>query len=94
MVTEGLLLKLHPLQEHYAWYNGEISGEKFGVNTAVGLYLLKISPALGIVYFGIDAFYPGSWTGDKNHPGAIIDVSLMIEANQKIVSGFNIYRGF
>ncbi|MFC7346925.1 hypothetical protein ACFQO9_09380 [Chryseobacterium zhengzhouense] len=65
---------------------------KAGVNTAIGLYSLKVNPALGIVYFGVDAFYPGGWVGNSKHSGAIIDVSRMIEANQRVVPGFNIYR--
>ncbi|SDM14510.1 hypothetical protein SAMN05216273_11486 [Chryseobacterium taihuense] len=54
--------------------NNKIHPAKFGVNTAIGLYSLKINPAAGIIYFGIDAFYPGGWTGDEKHPGAIKDI--------------------
>ena len=62
------------------------------VNTVIGYYSLKFNPALGIVYFGVDSFYPGGWTGDGTNPGAIIDTSRMIEANQQVIPGFNIYR--
>ena len=72
--------------------NNQVHPTKAGVNTAIGLYSLKVNPALGIIYFGIDSFYPGGWLGNGSHPGAIMDVSRMIEANQQVVPGFNIYR--
>ncbi|KPE48960.1 hypothetical protein [Chryseobacterium indologenes] len=40
---------------------------KFGVNTAIGYYSLKVNPVLGAVYFGVDAFYPGGWLGKENY---------------------------
>ena len=38
---------------------------------AYGLTPVGAIPAM--LYFGVDAFYPGGWTGDANHPGAIKD---------------------
>ncbi|MPT31210.1 MAG: hypothetical protein E2600_06005 [Chryseobacterium sp.] len=43
--------------------NGEISPNKFYLNTGMGAYGTWVNPAAGILYFGIDAFYPGGWDG-------------------------------
>jgi hypothetical protein len=65
---------------------------KFGVNTGVGLFSLKVNPALGIIYFGVDAFYPGGWLGDATAPGALEDQSRLVKENQKYIPNFNLYR--
>ena len=65
---------------------------KFGINTAVSIYSVKINPAIGIIYFGVDAFYPGGWIGDGKNAGVIQDQSRMINETRKIISDFNMYR--
>ncbi len=42
-----------------------VSPAKFGLNTTIGVYGLW-NPA-SILYFGIDAFYPGGWNGAANN---------------------------
>ncbi|WP_159479086.1 DUF6443 domain-containing protein [Chryseobacterium sp. 18068] len=79
--------------DYNAYKQGEISTAKFISNTLIGGYgLTAVGTIPATVYFGVDAFYPGGWTGNGTDPGAIIDTSKMIEANQKIIPGFNIYR--
>ncbi|WP_157576813.1 hypothetical protein [Asinibacterium sp. OR53] len=38
---------------------------KAGLNTAIGVYGLW-NPAIGVTYFGVDAFYPGGVQGYVN----------------------------
>ncbi len=38
-----------------------VSPDKAKVNTVVTLWSLFFSPAIGTLYFGIEAFYPGGW---------------------------------
>jgi RHS repeat-associated protein len=53
---------------------------------------LKANPAAALLYFGVDNFYPGGWTGDENHPGAIMDQDRIIRQNKEVVPNFNLYR--
>ena len=64
-----------------------VSPQKAGLNTGVALYSFTINPAVGILYFGIDAFYPGGLGGYMN------DTDRIIQRNQDILGpGWNIYR--
>ena len=63
-----------------------------GFNFGVGLYSLRINPAVGLYIFGVSAFYPGGWFGDEKNPGVIMDQSRMIEDTQKIIPDFNLYK--
>lgn len=38
-----------------------VSPNKAAVNTEVTAWSLFVSPPVGVLYFGIDAFYPGGW---------------------------------
>ena len=44
---------------------------KAGFNISIGLYGLKANPPASILYFGVDAFYPGGWTGNETNKGAL-----------------------
>ncbi|WP_288448291.1 hypothetical protein [uncultured Chryseobacterium sp.] len=60
--------------DYNAYKQGEISGEKFIFNTAMGAYgLTPVGAIPAMLYFGVDAFYPGGWTGNAENPGAIKD---------------------
>ena len=55
----------------YNYYNNPNSPNavhpaKAGLNTTMGAYGTWVNPAAGILYFGIDAFYPGGWDGAMN----------------------------
>ncbi len=64
-----------------------VSPQKARLNTGVALYSLTINPAIGILYFGIDAFYPGGLGGYMN------DTDRIIQRNQEILGpGWNMYR--
>jgi hypothetical protein len=64
-----------------------VSPQKAGLNTGVALYSLSINPAVGVLYFGIDAFYPGGLGGYMN------DTDRIIQRNQQILGpGWNMYR--
>jgi hypothetical protein len=62
------------------------------VNTGMGALGLKVNPVTALLYFGVDAFYPGGWIGDENHPGAIMDQDRLIRKNQEVIPNFNLYR--
>jgi len=48
----------------YKWYNGDISGGKFGLNTGMGLYSLTgVGTIPSILYFGVEAFHPDGLEG-------------------------------
>lgn len=54
---------------------------KAGVNTAVGAYGLSGAGAVpSLLYFGVDAFYPGGWTGDGQNNGALTDYGNTVQA--------------
>ncbi|MGN7758994.1 hypothetical protein ACTJIV_16095, partial [Chryseobacterium sp. 22532] len=55
---------------------------KAGLNTAVGAYATWVNPAAGIIYFGVDAFYPGGWEGYGN------DYQSIQSQNAAIIPGF------
>lgn len=59
----------------YKYYSGAndpnaffqpVNPAKATVNTGVGVYSLWINPAAGVVYFGLEAFYPGGVGGAAN----------------------------
>lgn len=68
------------------YYNPESTNKvhpaKAGLNTAVGAYGTWINPAAGILYFGVDAFYPGGWEGYGN------DYQSIQSDNAAIMPGF------
>jgi len=69
-----------------AWYNGEISGAKFGLNTGVGIYgLTGVGTIPAILYFGVESFYPGGLFGNEESPGLMTDQANM----QKELNDFN-----
>jgi RHS repeat-associated protein len=79
--------------DYISYKRGELSGAKFSLNTGVGLYgLTGIGTIPAMLYFGVDAFYPGGWLGDGKNPGAIKATSNLIEQNKAIVPNFNLYR--
>lgn len=57
---------------------------KAGVNTGMSVYGLFVNPAASMLYFGIDAFYPGGWMGDATYPGAIMDQDRLYQENRAI----------
>ncbi|WP_326985068.1 RHS repeat-associated core domain-containing protein [Chryseobacterium sp. MYb264] len=62
------------LMDYGALERGEISENKFYFNTAMGAYgLTPVGAIPAMLYFGVDAFYPGGWTGNAKYPGAIKD---------------------
>ncbi|BAP32263.1 cell well associated RhsD protein [Chryseobacterium sp. StRB126] len=72
----GIVLDYRALQK------GEISEGKFYFNSGVGLYgLTAVGAVPSILYFGVDAFYPGGWTGNAEHPGAFNDQSRLNQEN-------------
>jgi hypothetical protein len=83
--------------DSYAWWNNQISGTKFGVNTTVSAWGLGVGaagmamPAFigGAAYYGIDTFYPGGF-------GAAMQMNAsLVEQNQKILGPkFNLYKDF
>jgi len=64
---------------------------KFGVNTAMGIFGLKVNQLAGILYFGIDAFYPGGWIGSKDGPGYFWDTDRNIQNNREIDPNWQLY---
>ena len=68
------------------YYNPESTNKvhpaKAGLNTAIGAYGTWINPAAGILYFGVDAFYPGGWEGYGN------DYQSIQSDNAAIMPGF------
>ncbi|MDC8099541.1 hypothetical protein [Chryseobacterium rhizosphaerae] len=70
------------LLDYRALNNGEISDNKFYLNTGIGAYGLTAVGAIpSILYFGVDAFYPGGWTGNAEHPGVFNDQARLNEEN-------------
>ncbi|MCS4300662.1 RHS repeat-associated protein [Chryseobacterium sp. BIGb0232] len=70
----GFSFGLAVLLDYGALERGEISENKFYFNTAMGAYgLTPVGAIPAMFYFGIDAFYPGGWMGNAEHPGAIKD---------------------
>ncbi len=78
----------------YSWRNNQMSGEKFGLNTAItsyGMWLGSVNLAVpafvgGALYFSVDSFYPGGWDG------AIKKMGDLQNQNRKIIPGFNLHR--
>ncbi|MCL8537391.1 hypothetical protein M9991_11020 [Chryseobacterium gallinarum] len=62
--------------------NNKVHPAKAGLNTAVGAFGTWVNPAVGIIYFGVDAFYPGGWEGYGN------DYQSIQSQNAAIVPGF------
>jgi len=57
------------------------------INLSVAAYSYYINPAVGILYFGIDLFYPGGWRG------AMEMQETLIKENQMILGpGWNMYK--
>lgn len=48
-------------------------------NIGMGAYGTWVNPAAGMLYFGVDAFYPGGW------PGAMENMDRTQRANQEIL---------
>jgi hypothetical protein len=78
-----------------------VNPTKAAVNTGFGILGmgipkigLRANPIAAILYFGVDSFYPGGWTGDKNNEGALKKISGLTERNQEIVPNYNLYRDF
>ncbi|NGF77079.1 RHS repeat-associated core domain-containing protein [Fluviicola sp. SGL-29] len=65
---------------------------KAAVNTGFGAMGLSVNPLAAIMYFGVDAFYPGGWTGNSKHEGAIRKMAGLTERNREIVPNFNLHR--
>lgn len=42
-------------------YENAVSPGKAVLNTGIGAYGVWVNPAAGMLYFGVDAFYPGGW---------------------------------
>lgn len=76
--------------DYNAYMRGEINGGKFGLNAAMAGYGLTGAGAVpSILYFGIDAFYPGGWVGAMQMNGNLI------EGNQAILGPkFNLHRDY
>ena len=50
--------------DYVSYRKGEISGGEFGFKTGMGLYgLTGVGTIPSVLYFGVDAFYPGGWQG-------------------------------
>ncbi|MBP2619729.1 hypothetical protein J2772_004948 [Chryseobacterium jejuense] len=68
------------------YYNPEstniVHPAKAGLNTTIGAYGTWVNPAAGILYFGVDAFYPGGWEGYGN------DYQSIQSDNAAIMPGF------
>jgi hypothetical protein len=71
-----------------------VSPTKFGVNTSMTGYGLFINPAAAMLYFGVDAFYPGGWLGNNQNPGALMDQQNRIQEIRQVVPNFNMYKEF
>lgn len=72
-----------------------VSPGRFGFNLGLTAYgLTGIGAPISAVYFGIEAFYPGGWLGNRRFPGAIEDNRRLIEANQQITKNFQLYKNF
>ncbi|PZF72845.1 hypothetical protein [Taibaiella soli] len=66
---------------------------KASINTGVSLYALAICSPVGLVYFGVDAFYPGGLFGDAEHPGFFMDeTTFQHEIDQISNAGPNMIR--
>ncbi len=64
-----------------------VSPGKAGLNLGMGAYSFYLNPIAGPLYFGVDLFYPGGWTG------AINDQSRLIQKNQNILGpSWNMYK--
>lgn len=74
--------------------NGSVSIEKAGFNTTMGLYGLKFNPVAGSLYFFVDAFYPGGWTGDETNKGALSTYGDTVTEYQKRGLKFRDTGGF
>ncbi|MCQ4142530.1 hypothetical protein [Chryseobacterium sp. EO14] len=69
--------------DYKALQRGEISENKFYLNTGIGAYgLTGVGAIPSILYFGIDAFYPGGWTGNEKHPGVLNDQTRLDQENR------------
>lgn len=55
---------------------------KAGLNTGMGALSLELNPLAGVLYFGMDAFYPGGWVGYAN------DYEGLQRENARINPGF------
>ncbi|HTO16288.1 MAG TPA: hypothetical protein VLZ83_10975 [Edaphocola sp.] len=72
--------------DYVSYRRGEISGGKFGFNTGMGLYgLTGVGTIPSVLYFGVDAFYPGGWFGNESGPGALPVLDRIQRANQEIL---------
>lgn len=66
--------------DYISYKRGELSGAKFGLNTGMGLYgLTGVGTIPALLYFGVDALYPGGWTK------AMENADRLEKANQEIL---------
>ncbi|KPE48942.1 hypothetical protein AOB46_22675 [Chryseobacterium indologenes] len=71
--------------------SNKVSPAKAGLNTSMGVVGVvggTVGATVSTIYFGVDAFYPGGWEAAME-----MNNSLM-EQNQNIVTGFNLYRDY
>jgi len=62
----------------YGYFNGTVTGAKFGMDSGVSAFgLTGVGTAPAIIYFGIDAYWPGGVSGFSN------DYSHMINTTYK-----------
>jgi len=74
--------------DYKAYSNGQISKEKFILNSTIGVYgLTGVGTVPAILYFGIDAFYPGGWEQ------AAIDQDRLYRENKAINPNWQMYPG-
>ena len=77
----GVAFDLYGVRKFYTSPNSPnaVHPAKAAVNTGVGAYGVWVNPAGALMYFGIDAFYPGGW------PGAMHNMNETQKANQQIL---------
>lgn len=79
----------------YAYRNNQISGGKFGLNTSVNVLGLGAGAAGmaipgfmgGAMYYGVEVFYPGGWSGAMNNQ------SSLNQANKAINPSWQLWPG-
>ena len=66
-----------------------------GIAAAGAGYLGEFAenPIGATLYFGVDCFYPGGWTGNKEHQGAIKDMDDNYQANKAIDPTWQMFPG-
>ncbi len=90
IVVGGLLDFSYGVPNYYKYGPNDsrsVSPGKAGLNLGMGAYSFYLNPLAGPIYFGVDFFYPGGWTG------AINDQDGLIQKNQRILGPrWNMYK--